>query len=401
MSDSEDNLSSAADIPSHAEIEECIRNVVREAVKKDEEVTVKLGRTRAEQRLGLEAGFLKDNAQWKEKSRDLINAAFEEPPSPEVAKKAAKAPKAKPAAKAGTKRKSDETQPSRKKAKNNAVSESEDDTGDFADDQPGQDGDREVAVKTAKPRATAAKSEDESALSDPPEDDEQSAAKGQNGNGAGDDESELSSVIDDGPPAKKKRQKKSAPAKGPTTRAAKPKKAPKAKAPAEDEDESDMSSVLEDPPLKKGSKKKSTSPKPKSKPAATTTKTLSPDEEEIKRLQSWLLKCGIRKLWHRELAPFDTNKEKIRHLKGMLDEVGMTGRFSAEKAKSIKESRELKAELEAAMEFNKTWGHDEDEEDGDEDGKEGESKAEEKPAAARRTRPIGFVDFGDSDEDSE
>lgn len=410
MSDSDGDLSTAADIPADAEIEECIRSVVREAVKKDEEVTVKLARRWAEERLGLEADFLKDNAQWKERSRDLINAAFQAPSSPEVPKKTAAAPKSKPAPKAGTKRKPDETQPSRKKQKKTEVSDSDaDEDLDKGRDEPvGRADDEEVAI-AAKPNQIQPKSEDESALSDPPEDDnEEQADTKQNGTGAvGDDERDLSSVIDDDPPPKKKRQKKTAPAKNSKTKAAKAGSTSKKKASAED-DESELSSVLDDPPPKKGRKKKSTSPTATSKPNAKSAggKNLSPDEEEIKRLQSWLLKCGIRKLWHRELAPFDTSREKIKHLKDMLEEAGMTGRFSAEKAKQIKEARELKAELEAATEFNKTWGHDEgDGSEGDEEKKEegddAKEEGEKKVAGGGRARPKGYVDFGDSDEESE
>ena len=397
MSDSEDNLSSAADIPADAEIEKCIRTVVREALKKGDEVTVNIARTQAEGKLGLDAGFFNDNAQWKQRSKELVTAAFDEPLSPEAPKKKATAPKAKSAPKAGTKRKSDESQPVvKKKQKKDQVSDSE------ADDGNDSEGDVDADMVSTRMSEQVPKSEDDSALSDPPEDTTEAKMSKENGKqDADDDESELSSVIDE-PAPKKKRQKKAAPAKSSKFKAAKPKPTAKAKPPAEDNDESELSSVLDDPAPKKSRKKKSTSPKPtKAKPAG---KDLSPDEEEIKRLQSWLLKCGIRKLWHRELAPYGSNKEKISHLKGMLDEVGMTGRFSAEKAKGIKEARELRAELEAATEFNKTWGHEKDGEgSGDEGGEDGgeERGVEEKSAAGKRARPKGFVDFGDSDEDSE
>ena len=47
---------------------------------------------------------------------------------------------------------------------------------------------------------------------------------------------------------------------------------------------------------------------------------------------------------------------KIRHLKKMLADVGMDGRFSEAKAREIREMRELQAELEAAQEMNRLWG---------------------------------------------
>ena len=118
---------------------------------------------------------------------------------------------------------------------------------------------------------------------------------------------------------------------------------------------------------------------------------LSPDEQEIKRLQGWLVKCGIRKLWHRELAGCDSNKAKIKHLKTMLEDAGMTGRYSAEKASAIKEQRELAADLEAVQEGNKQWGK-----------TSSESGASDSDGKPRRRKGVAsrFVDFG-SDEDDE
>ena len=94
-----------------------------------------------------------------------------------------------------------------------------------------------------------------------------------------------------------------------------------------------------------------------------------PDTAEIKRLQGWLVKCGIRKLWGKELKPYETSREKIKHLRDMLAEVGMTGRYSQEKAASIREARELAADIEAVTEGNERWGKDQgDAESGDNKG---------------------------------
>lgn len=79
-------------------------------------------------------------------------------------------------------------------------------------------------------------------------------------------------------------------------------------------------------------------------------------QAEIKRLQSWLVKCGIRKMWHRELAPFDTSRAKILHLKTMLSEAGLEGRISIEKANRIRQRRELKDDLVAVQEGARRWG---------------------------------------------
>ena len=134
--------------------------------------------------------------------------------------------------------------------------------------------------------------------------------------------------------------------------------------------ESEMSEVFDEPPKVKGRGRKSGSAKPStkkpvvSKARKPSEQSADPDAEEIKRLQGWLVKCGIRKVWGKELAPYDTPKAKIRHLKEMLTEAGMTGRYSAEKASRSKEEREFKADLEAVQEGNKHWGKTSEEEDG-------------------------------------
>lgn len=362
MSESEPDVA----LPNDQTIEDALRSVVREATKRDEAVTVKSARAAAEERLGLDSGYLKDDVEWKQRSADIIRAAFDEPASPEVpAKKPVKA-------KAGAKRKSDDADGKQLKKRRKAAAADSEEDGKLSSESLDGDAPKSKVKPNLKLEAKVeAKSGNTSALSSPPdtdalEEEEEAVASKPNGktdaevavNNA-DDESELSSVIDD-PPPKKKRQKKST---SPSATKSKPVKATKSTAPAK------------------------------------TEKVLSPDEEEIKRLQSWLLKCGIRKLWHRELEPYSTPKEKIKHLRGMLEDVGMTGRYSAEKAKQIKEQRELKAELEAAKEFNDQWGH---EQDDDEDG-EGEEKRSEEGAAQRRGRlkPRGLIDFGDDDDESE
>lgn len=369
MSDSE--LSTPANLPADAEIEQCLRRVVRDALKADEEMTTNRARTLAEEELGLDTGFLKDNAEWKQRSKDIVSAAVNEPESPEKPKKSAPKPKAEPAAKAGMKRKSEESQPRKKRQKKAAtpVSDEEDVEDEVAEvefpkprskkavQRPklAVDDSEAEADETAETKKTAppTKSEDESALSGPPEDTEPRAPKA-NGKPADDSESDMSVLIDD-PPPKKKRQKKST---------------------------------------------SSTEPKDKDKKSAKPAKApkeLSPDEEEIKRLQGWLVKCGIRKVWGVELKKYETPKDKIKHLKGMLSEAGMTGRYSAEKASQIREARELAAEIEAAKEFNEKWGQKGDGEEG-EDGSE-EEVEEKGDGRTKRLRPKGLIDFGDSGDD--
>ena len=125
---------------------------------------------------------------------------------------------------------------------------------------------------------------------------------------------------------------------------------------------SEMSIVLDGAPKSKKKRQAAGSEQSKSKKTASskatkvTEKPTDPDVEEIKRLQGWLVKCGIRKLWHRELAPYNSAEDKVRHLKDMLADAGMTGRFSLDKATQIREERELRADLEAVQAGAKQWG---------------------------------------------
>lgn len=126
-------------------------------------------------------------------------------------------------------------------------------------------------------------------------------------------------------------------------------------------EEEEYSDVIDEAPKPKRKKKerKDSSPKPAKPKVKKTTESTpdDPDEAEIKKLQSQLVKCGIRKLWHNELKKYgDDARAKIRHLKKMLTEVGMDGRFSEAKAREIRETRELLAEAEAAQEMNRLWG---------------------------------------------
>ena len=129
-----------------------------------------------------------------------------------------------------------------------------------------------------------------------------------------------------------------------------------------DDSESEMSVVYDEEPEPERKKQK-TSEKPakkeKKKPASKAKgkdEDADPDQAEIKRLQGWLVKCGIRKMWWRELAPYETPKAKIKHLKQMLEDAGMKGRYSLEKARQIRDERELKDDLEQIQQGAKQWG---------------------------------------------
>jgi hypothetical protein len=141
--------------------------------------------------------------------------------------------------------------------------------------------------------------------------------------------------------------------------------------PAVPESESEMSVVIDEMPKRKskgrgtGSGKSLTKKAPKAKASKLSTeKPVDADADEIRRLQGWLVKCGIRKMWFKELAPYETPKLKIQHLKEMLSDAGMTGRYSNERATQIRNERELKADLEAVQEGEKQWGKSESEDSG-------------------------------------
>ena len=129
-----------------------------------------------------------------------------------------------------------------------------------------------------------------------------------------------------------------------------------------DVSDSDLSSVIDEEPVKKKrapaakGKKEKAPPKPKKAPKPKAEE--DPDTAEVKRLQGWLVKCGIRKVWSRdpELSKCDSSKEKIRVLKGWLKDVGMDGKYSVEKAAKIKEQREFAKDLEAIKEGEAAWG---------------------------------------------
>jgi hypothetical protein len=79
---SESDLSDAppsASIPSDSELEQALRNQVRDALKKGQDdalITVASMRKAAEEVLGLEAGFYKRNEKWKEESKRIVHEAF-------------------------------------------------------------------------------------------------------------------------------------------------------------------------------------------------------------------------------------------------------------------------------------------------------------------------------------
>jgi hypothetical protein len=128
------------------------------------------------------------------------------------------------------------------------------------------------------------------------------------------------------------------------------------------EDSDSELSVLNDatPPQSKHRKPviKSGSPQPKSKviEKSRATNQAAPADDEMKHLKSLVFKCGVRKNWSKELPPAMSHSQQLSHVKNLLNSLGMKGKFTAGKAKRIKEERELHDELSFIQETTRSIG---------------------------------------------
>ncbi|KAF4585901.1 transcriptional regulator [Ophiocordyceps camponoti-floridani] len=282
------------------------------------------------------------------------------------------------------------------------------------------------ATARSKPRATASDDDEEEAVRSPPvnkkrkvkaKDESEDEAKGTTDQPDSHDEGELETPVKSH--LERDGKKTSAQEKDDSD--------VDSKEPVEDcdvkavvDEEEEYSDVIDEPPkpkarVKKNGKDASKTSKPAMKKVSVSTAEDGP-EAEVKKLQSQLVKCGIRKLWHNELKKYgDDSRAKTRHLKKMLADIGMDGRFSEAKAREIKETRELMAEAEAAQQMNQLWGSNsngrasrskskttkaeesEMAEGGSEDGEEAESNS----FAARRRRAQADLAFLGDDSDSD
>ncbi|KAK0645043.1 hypothetical protein DIS24_g8269 [Lasiodiplodia hormozganensis] len=322
-----------------AEIERALRSAVRDLWLSGDHQNLTLRRVRksVEDRLSLPDCFLKNDPAWKGRSENIITDQVsvqerEEPAEPEAPR--AKAPK--PAAAAAPQKR----KPSTKKA--NSTSK----------------------PKARKRQKTANSSDEEEALhSDATKSPEPAPKRLAKKPRVVEDDSDDQGDTSPAPRPSSSHEGSSQPTSAHVGNGKSISSTKEAKA---SDSDSDMSVLIDEPPKKK-QQKRGTSAKG-SKPTTSKSKTkdakeIDPHEAEIKRLKDWLLKCGVRKVWGKELKPFETPKAKINHLKEMLKDVGMEGRYSIEKARQIKERRELAADLEAVQEGAKRWGHSESDED--------------------------------------
>ncbi|KAE8412009.1 hypothetical protein BDV36DRAFT_272756 [Aspergillus pseudocaelatus] len=338
VSDSESEFDEpvAPSVPSDDALEKALRDTVAKVYKSGnmEELTVKRVRTAAEKALGVDEGFFKGSSTWKSKSDQIIKDEVEvqdkraqEPESDEEPEEPTP-PAQKASSAKGTKL--DKVETSRKRRKTSTpesedqseASASLDDASEEEVKRPAKKQSKPTLGKSSKPKPSREQvSDDSEDIEDQKDDVRPSEEVEEPKNDRGEDsESEMSVVIDEEPKPTRKRQK-SAGTEGSTH---------------------------------KGKKKTTTS---KGKDA-----DLDPDQRKIKELQDLLVKCGIRKLWWRLLAPYETSKEKIGHLEGMLREAGMTGPLKGKeaerKALKIRERRELQADVVSCQEEVKLYGKD-------------------------------------------
>ncbi|KAJ2592892.1 hypothetical protein H4R99_006264 [Coemansia sp. RSA 1722] len=122
-----------------------------------------------------------------------------------------------------------------------------------------------------------------------------------------------------------------------------------------DSEEEDFSDVNDSEPAKtkaitKPKKRASEAALPAKAKRTKTTPVSAPisksNEATIGNLKTYVNKCGMRKVWSKELNGMNA-AQQIRHLKKLLDDLGMDGRPTLEKCKKIKAKRDLQAELEA------------------------------------------------------
>lgn len=336
------------------------------------DLTVKRVRASAEKQCGLPPGYLRNESGWKDRSKTFIEEEAHRQSAELEAKEAAAKGGAESVVEDDNKENESATaqeqsspppesraqKPAKKRSKKRVI------------DSDDEESEEESGVKDLASPTKSVPSSDE----EPPESPPRKKVKTNRNAAKPARPSKHDTDVD---------EPKSSPV--PPTKASKPRSSsspPKKRTSiTEQEIDTDLSS-LDDEPTKKSKPTESISTKPEksSKPSkpkkATKQEGPDPQTAEIKTLQSNLLKCGVRKLWHRELAPYSTHREKISHLKQMLKDVGMEGRFSAEKAKQIKERRELEADLEAVQEYSQAYGR--------------ESKRQGRVSAADALKDLGF-----------
>ncbi|KAF8553555.1 hypothetical protein OG21DRAFT_1509996 [Imleria badia] len=257
----------------------------------------------------------------KEEPTEEANASESEAPPP---KKASARSKPSMQVKPGKTSKKPESET---KYKSKAVIESSD------EEAPPESGTRK-STRSPKKEKTAAKSS-------PPKPKQQKVNKG-------DSNVEMARSADPGPSSSSSKPK-------PATESPKhPVSTPKEL--SGDPMESELSSVIDEPQTKRQKKQKKESVKPQKEEKAKRGKkkeVLSKDEETVNKLKGIVVACGVRKVWKKEFERLDKPSQQIKRLHSMLGDLGMTPRYSMEKAKAIREQRELAQELQEVQAFDR------------------------------------------------
>ncbi|KAJ2780434.1 hypothetical protein H4R18_003453 [Coemansia javaensis] len=138
-------------------------------------------------------------------------------------------------------------------------------------------------------------------------------------------------------------------------------------------------------------------PKKRARAAAAATAGSKGSETTIKNLKNYVSKCGVRKVWSKELAGMSA-AQQVRHLKGLLESLGVEGRPTLEKCRRIKDKRDLQAELEDIGALGGGGNGS--------DGSGGSEGATARPAAVARGRrraaavaKLSYADGSDGDND--
>ncbi|RFU80080.1 transcriptional regulator [Trichoderma arundinaceum] len=347
--------------PSAAQLKEALTEGTQEVYKAEPDGTsVNKVRRHVEEKLGLEDGFFTSDA-WKQKSKTIIKEQVDK-----LLLEDASEPEHEADTKVGIKRQSSEVespQPKRRKKTSGPAKKKEESDGDEA---PKRESSAKVKKLVSRRKTKTDDSDEEGAK---PEGSASPARSRKRSMKQESEDESKPSISDEGDVTRVKKQETPGDEIKPSIKAQSDSGAEDAKAVVKDEskleinEEDEYSDVIDEPqPTKRKRAEKKETPSSKSKGSKAPTKKEAatpedPKDAEIKKLQSQLAKCGIRKLWHIELKQHGDNAgAKIRHLKKMLADIGMDGRFSEAKAREIKEMRELQADVEAAQEMDRLWG---------------------------------------------
>ncbi|KAJ7069915.1 hypothetical protein C8F01DRAFT_536557 [Mycena amicta] len=135
---------------------------------------------------------------------------------------------------------------------------------------------------------------------------------------------------------------------GSSKQAAVAKKVSKAKTESVPQSDSELSVLEDEPPKTSKRSKKSAEKNGKTKSAGGDS---DKHDATIKKLKGLVTACGVRKIWSKVFEGMDKPTEQIRKLKEILAELGMNGQPSMQKAKAIREKRELAQELNDVQTF--------------------------------------------------